>query len=136
MGKLDEFEKLMDEMRRRDRCFGAEAPKFFDERWFVESDIALVGLAPSIHRLTPKLILARNVKPYVDALLQGMGGARENVYMTNLIKCTIPHVRTGCPKMCKVEEVRTSAGDSRQVQDKGNRNFNRRNRTGVAPGKG
>lgn len=100
MSKQEEHKKFIQEILNCEKCFLKDI-KFCDTPPFIESDLMFIAEAPSVFRDIPGLILARNVKPLIDRVLKILGRTRKDVYMTNVIKCTILRKTVGNASNCK-----------------------------------
>jgi len=95
-----QFNQLMNEIKACEKCF-SKAEKFVDVTKYMRTDLMFIAQAPSPYRTTPGLVLARNVKQLIDDVLKIFKRTREDVYMSNVVKCTILFKKTGDWMKCK-----------------------------------
>ena len=98
--RIIEFREWVDDIRRCERCFPADK-KFCDVPIYRGNYKAfIVGLAPSLYRTQPGMSFTAKSKETYYKLLKVLELSREPVYTTNLVKCTLPKVKTGTIPNC------------------------------------
>jgi len=93
------FIKFLDDLKFCRKCL--LTPRFVDYPKFRFRPImAFVGHSPSLYRKEPGFTFGGRSREVFEKMLESLNLKREEVYGTNLIKCTQPETKTGELKHC------------------------------------
>jgi len=96
----EEFKRFADEIKSCKLCFGNQK-KFCDVPYYREDpELFMIGQAPSLYRTSPGYAFGGRSREVFAQILKILGTTRERVYITNLVKCTIPGKEAGNPSLC------------------------------------
>ena len=105
--KQSRYEDLFLRMIRCEKCFPREKKLLLPGTGNLDSKIMCIGEAPSKHRNFNETFGMKS-KPIFEEFLKRCGLTRNDVWITNVVKCIILHEKTGDPEKCKefiLEEI-------------------------------
>lgn len=97
---MNDYESLFFDMFKCEECFSRKEKLLLPGTGNLDSEIVFIGEAPNVHR-TFNVTFGMKSKEIVDQFLNLCGLSRENVFITNCVKCIIPHKKVGDPIKCK-----------------------------------
>jgi DNA polymerase len=100
MDKNKEYEKLWLEMFKCEKCFSREDKLLLPGTGTLDTKVVAIGEAPSKHR-TFNMTFGMKSKNIIDSFLSYCNLDREMIWITNCVKCIIPHKSVGNPDHCK-----------------------------------
>jgi len=99
--KNSRYKILCEEIQGCKKCFPVEKKRVLLGHGSLNAKIMCIGEAPSIDVEGPGRVFGRLSRPIYEEFLKWIDVKEEDIWTTNVVKCTIPHEAVGNPDKCK-----------------------------------